>query len=187
MSASLYGADFFAGRSPLVRQSAAAVVPVLMELLEPESVLDVGCGEAEWLTAFVARGVTDYGGVDIAITTQVIADNYRFYSHDLTRPLDLGHTFDLVLCLEVGEHLPEESADTLVDTLVRHGGDIVFGAAVPGQEGVGHINCQPHTYWHTKFGERGYWTYDTIRPRIANDPRVSPWYRNNMFLYVRRT
>ena len=54
---------------------------------------------------------------------------------DLTRPIDIGRTFDLVLCLEVGEHLPEESADTLVSTTcVRHGGDILFSAAVPAKK-----------------------------------------------------
>ena len=59
----------------------------------------------------------------------------------------------------------------------------MFGAAVPGQEGKGHINCQPHDYWHAKFGDRGYDMFDAIRPLIADDARVSPWYRNNMFLY----
>jgi hypothetical protein len=110
-------------------------------------------------------------------------DRANFAQVDLTAPFYLGGPYDLVLCIEVGEHLPEESADTLVDTIVRHSGTVVFGAAVPGQEGTGHINCQPHEYWHTKFGERGYEMFDAIRPLIQNDARVSPWYRNNMFLY----
>jgi hypothetical protein len=118
-------------------------------------------------------------GVDIAAPEETL-----FIRHDLTTPLYLGRAFNLVLCLEVGEHLPEASADTLVDNIVYHGGDIVFSAAVPGQEGVGHINCQPHEYWHAKFAEHGYEMRDVIRPLIAHDQRVSPWYRNNMFLYL---
>jgi hypothetical protein len=117
-------------------------------------------------------------GIDIAAP-----ERKNFARLDLTEPLILGPPFDLALCLEVGEHLPEASADTLVDSLVQNGWDIVFGAAVPGQEGTGHINCQPHEYWHAKFEERGLETHDVIRPLIANDARVSPWYRNNMFLY----
>jgi SAM-dependent methyltransferase len=186
MSASLYGPTFFEGRSPLVEQSAAVVVPVLTHLLEPWTVLDVGCGQGEWTAAFERelRGPETYTpgdvyGVDIAAPL-----GRWFRGWDLTRPLHLERFFDLVLCVEVGEHLPEASADTLVDTIVRHAGDIVFGAAVPGQEGVGHINCQPHEYWHAKFAERGYEMRDAIRPLIANDHRVSPWYRNNMFLYL---
>jgi SAM-dependent methyltransferase len=175
MTTSLYGPGFFAGRSGTVTASARAVVPHLVELLAPESVLDVGCGQGEWLAEFPAA--VDKVGVDIAAPEPT----------DLTEPLDLGRTFDLVLCLEVGEHLPEESADTLVDTLIRHAGDvgdIVFGAAVPGQDGIGHINCQPHEYWHAKFATRGFDPYDEIRPLIRDNANVSPWYRDNIFLYM---
>jgi SAM-dependent methyltransferase len=173
VTASLYGPAFFAGRSHTVTQSAQAVVPHLKALLNPQSVLDVGCGQGEWLDELE---LVDSHGVDIAL----------YYPTDLTEPLHLGRTFDLVLCLETGEHLPEWAADTLVDSIVRHVGHAaVFGAAVPGQHGTGHINCQPHEYWHGKFAARGFEMFDAIRPLIANDARVSPWYRNNMFLYRR--
>jgi hypothetical protein len=177
MTAGLYGPAFFAGRSHTVAQSATAVVPHLMALLSPRSVVDFGCGQGEWLDAFPVDVETM--GVDIAAPERM-----NFAQLDLTEPIQLG-TFDLVLCLETGEHLPEDSADTLIDTLVRHGDVVVFGAAVPGQEGKGHINCQPHRYWHDKFEARGFETRDVIRPLIENDARVSPWYRSNMFVYRR--
>jgi SAM-dependent methyltransferase len=175
MSATLYGPAFFEGRSHTVSQSAAAVVPHLMALLEPKSVLDVGCGQGEWLDAFP---LADKIGVDIAAP-----EREGFIRWDITYPMYHLRNFDLILCLEVGEHLPEEYADTLIDTIVRHAGDVVFGAAVPGQEGKGHINCQPHEYWHDKFAARGFEMFDVVRPLIANDARVSPWYRSNIFLY----
>lgn len=177
MTASLYGPAFFEGRSATVSLSAAAVVPHLMHLLNPKSVLDVGCGQGEWLDLFP---VNDKIGVDIAAP-----ERKGFAQRDLTEFMYVGR-YDLVLCLEVGEHLPEDAADTLVDTLVRAvnpGGAVVFGAAVPGQEGIGHINCQSHEYWHEKFAERGYAMEDILRPLIRDDARVSPWYRNNCFLY----
>ena len=117
-------------------------------------------------------------GVDIAAP-----EGERFLRHDLTEPLVLERNYDLVLCLETGEHLPEEAADTLVATCVLHSDEVVFGAAVPGQEGKGHINCQPHEYWHEKFKIHGFDVYDAIRPKIQ-DARVSPWYRANIFLYA---
>lgn len=174
MTATLYGPAFFEGRSPLVQQSAQVVVPHLIQLFDPSSVIDVGCGQGEWLDAFpVAYKV----GVDIAAP-----ERKNYVRADITEPFNLGQ-FDLALCLEVGEHLPDEAADTLIESLIRASGRVVFGAAVLGQAGTGHINCQPHDYWHAKFGDRGFDMYDVIRPLIANDPRVSPWYRNNMFLY----
>jgi hypothetical protein len=62
---------------------------------------------------------------------------------------------------------------------------VVFSAAVVGQEGIGHINCQPHEYWHGKFEERGYVMSDPFRPRLAGNPRVSAWYASNLFLYTK--
>jgi len=174
-----YGPEFFEGRSATVMASADVLVNVLYGLLTPSTVLDVGCGQGEWIEAFRALGVEGLG-VDIAAP-----DGEDFLRVDLTQRLALGRVFDLALCLEVGEHLPETSADTLVDTLATHSDTVVFSAAVPGQEGKGHINCQPHEYWHEKFAQRGYATQDVIRPLIAGDWRVSPWYRNNVFLYGR--
>lgn len=179
MTSTLYGPAFFAGRSETVSLSASVVAPVIEQLLAPRSVLDMGCGQGEWLFAF-AQTAPDQLGVDIAAP-----EGDQFLQHDLTEPLDLGRDFDLVLCLEVGEHLPGDAADTLVASLVQHGDDVLFSAAVPGQDGKGHINCQPHEYWHEKFGAHGFDVYDVVRPLIAHDPRVSPWYRNNTFLYMR--
>jgi SAM-dependent methyltransferase len=186
--AEAYGPEFFEGRSETVERSAAVVVPILCELLEPTSVLDLGCGQGEWLAALAAAGIEEAIGVDITREFPS-ALPFGYVRHDLTQPFDLGglpfpikHSFDLALCLEVGEHLPEESAGTLVDTITRHADTVVFSAAVPGQEGTGHINCQPHEYWHAKFAARGYEMRDEIRPLIQ-DERVSPWYRDNIYLY----
>ncbi len=174
----LYGPEFFEGRSETVVASAQGTVPVLMELFNPLSVLDVGCGKGEWLEAF---DVPRKYGVDIAAPLGLL-----FFTHDLREPFDLKQTYDLVLCVEVGEHLPEESSDTLVDTCVRHSRTVVFSSAVPGQGGAGHVNEQPHEYWHEKFNQRGYAMLDCIRPKLAGRFDVKPWYRNNMFAYVAR-
>lgn len=175
MSVALYGPDFFKGRTETVLMSAAVVVPLIIEYTKPESVLDVGCGQGEWVNAFEELGVMAFG-VDIAAPDHLTR-------HDLIEPLFLGRTFDLVLCLETGEHLPESAADTLVDSCAWHSDTVVFSAAVPGQEGKGHINCQPHEYWHEKFAARGYEMWDPFRPLLAGDHRVSSWYRDNLFLY----
>jgi len=177
VTATTYGPEFFVGRSETVTRSAAVVVPVIVDLLYPRSVLDAGCGQGEWLEAF---GDVEAVGVDIAAP-----ERSGFFRCDLTKPLDLGRDFDLVLSLEVGEHLPEEAADTYVATLVGHSGSVVFSSAVPGQLGKGHINCQPREYWHEKFNLQGYAALDAIRPLIQ-DSRVSSWYRDNIFLYQRR-
>ena len=180
MSVDLYGPAFFAGRSETVTRSASVVVPAIMQLLEPTSVLDVGCGKGEWLDAF---GDTVFRmGVDISPRDD---EDIAFLQRDLTKPLDIGFTFDLVLCLETGEHLPEDAADTLVGTIAHHANHYaVFGAAIPGQAGNGHINCQTPEWWHAKFAAYGFEARDTLRPLIQH-PDVAAWYRNNTWVLVR--
>ena len=175
-----YGPDFFEGRSDTVILSASVVVPHVMAMLSPRSVLDVGCGQGEWMDAFYESGAEVFG-VDISAP-----EGEQYLRHDLNWRLTLDRRFDLVVSLEVGEHLPAAAAQTYIASLTRHSHTVLFSAAVPGQEGKGHINCQPHGYWHELFAAHEYEALDAIRPLIAGDWRVSPWYRDNAFIYVRR-
>jgi Methyltransferase domain len=176
----IYTPAFFAEHHGTVMLSASVVVPIVVEQLAPNSVLDLGCGWGEWLQAFRSHGIVDVMGVDIAAP-----DDIWYFREDLTGPVDMRRLFDLVISLETAEHLPEEAADTYVESIERHGNMVLFSAAVPGQEGLHHVNCQPHEYWHEKFRYYGFAATDPIRPLIAHNHYVSPWYRNNIFVYVR--
>ena len=68
------------------------------------------------------------------------------------------YTADLVMSLEVGEHLDASDADEFVRNVsasIDPGGTLVWTAAHPGQGGVGHVNCQPKEYWIEKFTAHG--------------------------------
>jgi hypothetical protein len=53
----LYDRGFFRDISPGSSRSAARIVPELIELIAPTSVIDVGCGSGIWLAEFQRRGV----------------------------------------------------------------------------------------------------------------------------------
>lgn len=152
----------------------------------PGSLLDVGCGRGQLITRARARGV-DAIGVDLSYPETTGALRHA----DLRIPVDLERTFDLVLCWEVAEHLPAESADTLCDTLVRHltpGGVLLFTAATPGQGGDAHINEQPAEYWRQRLASRGLapdstLTRDLAKQWTAAAPRT-PWYGKNLQVFV---
>ena len=59
-----YSAGFFSGHSGAVRSSAEILVPLVMDLVGPRSVIDVGCGIGDWLAVFSEHGVADVVGVD---------------------------------------------------------------------------------------------------------------------------
>lgn len=166
-------------------RSAEVIVKLLLERLEVRSVCDVGCGVGIWLRELLKQGVQDVVGVDGAWVPadKLLVPRERFVTHDLTTPLGLGRRFDLVLCLEVGEHLPGQAADVLVDSLVAHGSTICFSAAVPGQGGYQHINEQFQDYWIEKFRARGYTAYDMLRPKLWGSSAVEYYYAQNVLVF----
>jgi len=169
------------------KNAARIILPLVFELVKPTSVLDVGCGLGTWLSVCDEFGVKDYLGVDgdyVERAKLTILES-KFLSADLRNRFTTKRKFDLVICLEVAEHLPESSADVLVDTIVEHGDSVLFSSAIPGQGGQNHINEQWVEYWQAKFEARGFYFHDVIRPKIWNNENVELWYRQNIFLITR--
>jgi hypothetical protein len=136
---------------------------------------------------FRELGIADVLGVDGSAELDLLKiPRERYAVHDLTIPIALDREFDLVMCLEVAEHLPPDSADALVDSLIRLGPIVLFSAAIPSQGGTNHVNEQWPEYWADRFEARGYPVVDAIRHRIWDDPEVEWWYAQNTLLFVRR-
>lgn len=160
------------------RQSAAVVAPIVHDLVEPRTVVDVGCGQGWWTQAFTDLGCETLG-IDGSYVSPICD---RFTAHDLTTPLpDLGR-FDLAVSLEVAEHLPATRAVGFVADLCALAPTILFSAAIPGQGGTGHVNEQWPGYWADLFARNGYTVSGGLRWRIWDDDRVENWYRQNLLI-----
>jgi len=166
-------------------RSARTVIGHLERIIQPKSVLDVGCGLGHFCRVFLDSGVGRVLGVDgdYLDRSKLLIPVTNFKTLDLTSPFDLGEKFDLVVSLEVAEHLPIESAEKFVESLVRHGRTILFSAAFPRQGGQKHLNEQWAGWWAEKFLLHGYRGYDYIRPQVLNCPGLPPWYRFNPILF----
>jgi SAM-dependent methyltransferase len=148
-------------------------------------VLDVGCGSGEWLAAFAGHGVEDILSVDLEPPAACLAvPEANVCRLDLNEPFDLGRTFDLIVSVEVAEHL-EGDPSAFVRSLARHGDAVLFSAAAPGQGGLHHVNEQWLSYWTDRFAVEGFEVFDYLRPRMWNDQRVEWWYRQNAILLAR--
>lgn len=165
--------------------AAREVLPFIFSIVKPLSVLDIGCGTGSWLKISKELGVNEVLGIDGILVDQTILDisKEEFKLHNLGEPLNLSHKYNLAICLEVAEHLPEEGADNIIDILTKHSDIILFSAAIPGQGGQYHINEQWPDYWQEKFNKKGYLTYDILRDKFWNNKNVKWWYRQNMFIY----
>lgn len=174
----------------IIHNSGAAeqVLPVLFSIFKPKSILDVGCGLGNWIEVAKKMGVEEVVGVDGSYVNRTLLkiDDKEFIEKDLAKPFDLNKNFDLAICLEVAEHLPETSADTLIQSIVAHADVVIFSAAIPGQGGQNHINEQWPTYWQELFQKYDYDMIDYFRPKIWNNTKIEFWYRQNMFLVVKK-
>jgi 2-polyprenyl-3-methyl-5-hydroxy-6-metoxy-1,4-benzoquinol methylase len=183
-----YGEKFYDSQIDSARRAAKEIIPIILELISPKSVIDVGCGAGSWLASFKAHGVEDIVGVDgeWVKKEKLQIPKERFISFDLTQPFRLNREFDLVMSLEVAEHVPAKYAETLIDTLVNLGSLVLFSAAIPFQEGTHHVNEQWPNYWAKMFLQRGYVAVDCIRKRIWLNQNVDPFYAQNILIFAEK-
>ena len=144
-----YDPGYFRAFSKLSHDSANVIAPLAVELVSPKSVLDVGCGLGQWLAAFRRAGAEIIRGLDgdYVQRDQLEIPLENFQAHDLTKPFPLDEHFDLTICLEVAEHLPERCARDFVQSLTATAPVVLFSAAIPHQPGREHVNCQWPEYW----------------------------------------
>lgn len=182
-----YSGEFFDAIRGGSRSSAERIVPLVLSLTEPRSVVDVGCGDGTWLSVVARHGVSDIAGIDGAYVDRatLAIPASRFVERDLSRPFDLDRTFDLAISLEVGEHLPEEAASGFVASIASLAPVVLFSAAVPHQTGRHHVNERWPEYWAEKFAAHGFAAADAIRPEVWDDPGVAWWYAQNAIVYAR--
>ncbi len=168
------------------QESDREVLPLVLDVVKPSSVVDIGCGTGNWLSIATELGVADILGVDgLWVKQQLVIPPANFVAHDLATPLKLNRRFDLALSLEVAEHLPASAATVFVENLCAAADVIVFSAAIPGQGGRRHVNEQWPAYWADIFHEQRYECYDFLRPRIWNNPRAAWHYAQNSLIFAR--
>jgi SAM-dependent methyltransferase len=170
------------------KKAPQLIVPLIIDLLHPNSVIDVGCGLGTFLAVFNENGVDEILGLEGGWldTNNLEISKDKVIIADLEKPFSYNKKFDLALCIEVAEHLSGNSADTIVNTLTGLSDVILFSAAVPGQQGQNHINEQWVEYWQEKFAKKGYVFYDEIRNKIWNNKEINWWYKQNLFLVIKQ-
>lgn len=190
MAHNYYNKKYFT--SAIFEYDYIPIAEAILKQYDPKSIIEFGCGNGELSKALAKAGIQvtaldgystpDFGGYD----------NITYYKIDLNDPIALrdflatqNQKSDVAICLEVAEHLNPGVSAALIDSLTSAADVVIFSAAVPQQDGEGHINCRNRTYWHGQFEKNNFLLKDSIRSQIRDNEEVGKWYALNTVDYVR--
>ena len=142
---------------------------------------DFGSGHGEYTANFIASNINCIGFDGNPITSTI--PNCKV--QDLTDRNWQREPVDFLLCLEVCEHVPKEYELALIDSIVRHlnhGGTVILSWAIPGQGGLGHVNCQTNEYVIKLFQKRGF-VYNKEESDFLRKHSVEPWFNNTILVF----
>ena len=112
----------------------------VLQAYDVESVVDIGCGDGRYTKYFLEHGMFCVGYDGSPLTPEITGGQCMI--RDFSIPVDIGQ-FDLVLSLEVGEHIPKEYEQVFIDNVCNASKKyICLSWAVVGQGGTGHVKCQ---------------------------------------------
>jgi hypothetical protein len=145
-------------------------------------ITDFGCGRGTYLRYLHDRGYENLHGVEgEALPFFEFSD---ISVRDLTQPFqldDIGHS----ICIEVGEHIPQEFADQFIKNIANNTSrKLIISWAIPGQDGIGHVNCKHNVWVIDRFEALGFKldAEDTIEIRQHVDNNMS-YLRNTLMIF----
>jgi hypothetical protein len=167
--------------------SQRCLLSFIYDLRAFSSLVEVGCGQAGWLHAGRRLGAGEIRGYDFpgASAEARGLTTGEFVATDLNEEIRVERKFDLAICMEAAARLPRSAAATLIRSLTGASDWVLFGAALPHQGGLDHVNENWMEYWAALFAQAGFLCYDILRPRFWHDARVAFYYRQSSCLYVR--
>jgi len=191
----IYDSDYYdySVDDPAIR-SVGTISESIIDDFAPRSVIDVGCGSGALLNALRNRGCDVLGleysdaALRLCRRQHVPVLKFNLEKDSFTN----RRTFDVLISMEVAEHLPAKTADRYVKLLASLSSVIVFTAAPPGQggrAGTDHINEQPPFYWIAKFDQRGFQHDETLsrnwREKWIAAGDVALCYYQNLMIFTK--
>ena len=144
-----------------------------------KSVLDIGCGDGSYVKHLYDLGI-ECSGYDGNPDTSELSGGLCGVI-DFSKPVNISPA-DLVICLEVGEHVPKEYQEVLLDNISNHANRaIVLSWAIPDQGGFGHVNCRDNKYIIDKMKKRGFTIHDEYT-RILRENSTKTWFKQTLMI-----
>lgn len=165
-----------------------SLLEALFTLYTPKIVADLGCGDGWYCKELKELGWPEIHGYEGCEDMREHGVYNDLFILDLTKKRWVDIPYDLVLCLEVGEHIPKDHEQVFLDNVVEFGKEafaIVLSWAVPGQGGRGHFNEQPNDYVMAEMNKRGF-ERDTFATNYLRERASLRWFKNTLVVYGRK-
>jgi 2-polyprenyl-3-methyl-5-hydroxy-6-metoxy-1,4-benzoquinol methylase len=126
----------------------------------PETVLDVGCGIGMLVEALHRRGIKAYGFDVSEYALSLVPEEYREYVWQGKAQQDGSYrACDLIVCIEVVEHLFPSDADYAIGMMCRYASHVLFSSNPNDYHEATHVNTRPVEYWAQQFARYGFFRY----------------------------
>ena len=135
----------------------ASIGDRIVSEIGPRRVLDAGCGFGFLVEALRERGV-EAAGMDVSpYAVQNIHESVRGYCWSGSLTDDLPRTYDLIVTVEVLEHVPPADAARVIANICAHADDVLFSSTPLDYKELTHVNVQPPEYWAEHFARHGFY------------------------------
>ncbi|MGB9631937.1 MAG: methyltransferase domain-containing protein [Chloroflexaceae bacterium] len=147
-----------------------AIAKEIVHRISPRSVFDAGCALGLLVEQLRLLGV-DAEGVDIsefaiANAPEFVRPFVRVAS--VTEPLE--RRYDLIVCIEVLEHMPPPEAEAAIANLTSYSDDILFSSSPLDFKEATHFNVHPIEHWAELFAHHGF-----VRDVDFDTSFITPW------------
>lgn len=148
----------------------ASIAETVIRKIQPRKVLDAGCAMGMLVEAFRDRGVAA-DGLDLsAYALGQVREDVRPYCRVASLLDPLPERYDLIISIEVLEHIEPPGASRAVANLAAAGTDILFSSSPFDYKESSHFNTQPPEYWAELFAEQGF-----FRDVDFDASFITPW------------
>jgi SAM-dependent methyltransferase len=151
-------------------QFFGAVAGRIVSDIGPGSVLDAGCAMGFLVEKLRDRGVEAFG---VDISEYAIAQAHpdiRPYCWVGSVAAPLPRRYDLIVTIEVLEHIPQDEAERALANFCQYTDDILFSSTPLDYKEASHVNVHSPEYWATLFARQGFY-----RDVDFDAAFISPW------------
>lgn len=137
--------------------SFGAIAERIAGAIQPRTVLDAGCAMGFLVETLRDRGVEAFG-VDLSeYAIGQVAPNIQPYCWVGSIADPFPQRYDLIVSIEVLEHMPRAAAEQAIANFCAHTDDVLFSSSPLDYREATHFNVQQPEVWAELFARQGFY------------------------------